>query len=98
MGSTMKYYYKPVRELPTGRGFADFVYIPKKEYSATYPVLLVELKWNKTAHTAINQIKDKKYPDRLKQYSENILMVGISYDKRSRGYGCVIEKDDIKSL
>ena len=30
--SSMEYYFKPVRELPTGRGFADFVFIPKPEY------------------------------------------------------------------
>ena len=89
---TMKYYYKPVRELPTGRGFADFVYIPKKEYSDTYPILLIELKWNKSAETAINQIKEKKYTDSLTQYSGNILLVGINYDKHDKKYSCMIEK------
>ena len=49
--SSMQYYFKPIRELPTGRGFADFVYIPKPEYKADYPALVVELKWNKTADT-----------------------------------------------
>lgn len=43
--STLKYYFKPIRELPTGREFADFVYIPKLEYKDYYPALLVELKW-----------------------------------------------------
>ena len=42
--SAMQYYFKPVRELPTGRGFADFVFIPKPEYKSTYPALVVELK------------------------------------------------------
>ena len=56
--SSMQYYFKPVRELPTGRGFADFVYIPKPEYKADYPALVVELKWNKTADTALQQIKE----------------------------------------
>ena len=45
--SAMKYYFKPVREMPTGRGFADFVFIPKQEYVMDYPALVVELKWNK---------------------------------------------------
>lgn len=40
----MQYYFKPVRELPTGLGFADFVFIPKPEYKSTYPALVVELK------------------------------------------------------
>ena len=26
----MQYYFKPIREFPTGRGFADFVFIPKR--------------------------------------------------------------------
>ena len=43
----MQYYFKPIRELPTGRGFADFVFIPKKEYANEYPALVTELKWNK---------------------------------------------------
>lgn len=51
--SSMQYYFKPIRELPTGRGFADFVYIPKPEYKADYPALVVELKWNKAADTAL---------------------------------------------
>ena len=64
--SAMKYYFKPIRELPTGRGFSDFVFIPKEEYRVDYPALVVELKWNKSAHTALQQIKDKKYPESLK--------------------------------
>ena len=42
--SAMQYYFKPIRELPTGRGFADFVFIPKPEYKDDYPALIVELK------------------------------------------------------
>ena len=61
--SAMQYYFKPVRELPTGRGFADFVFIPKPEYKSDYPALVVELKWNNSAVSALQQIKDRKYPD-----------------------------------
>lgn len=82
-----------VRELPTGRGFADFVYIPKPEYKADYPALVVELKWNKTADTALQQIKDRKYPQSLEQYTGNILLVGINYDKKTKEHSCVIEND-----
>ena len=38
--SAMQYYFKPVRELSTGRGFADFVFLPKPEYTNDYPALL----------------------------------------------------------
>ena len=88
----MKYYFKPIRELPTGRGFADFVFIPKPEYRQDYPALIVEPKWNKNASTAIKQIRDKKYPDSVLQYSGKILLVGISYDKAVKEHSCVIEK------
>lgn len=90
--SAMKYYFKPIRELPTGRGFADFVFIPKEEYRVDYPALVVELKWNKSAHTELQQIKDKKYPESLLQYTGNILLVGINYDKKSKAHECVIEE------
>ena len=89
---TMNYYFKPVRELPTGRGFADFVYIPKPEYINDYPALVVELKWNQTAETAMQQIKEKKYPDSLRGYTGNLLLVAINYDKKTKKHQCLIEK------
>lgn len=90
--SAMQYYFKPIRELPLGRGFADFVFIPKEQYAEYYPALLVELKWNKNAETALQQIKEKKYPASLQNYAEDILLVGINYDKKSKQHKCVIEK------
>jgi hypothetical protein len=90
--SAMQYYFKPIRELPAGRGFADFAFIPKTEYAAEYPALLIELKWNKDANTAIQQIKEKKYPAALEEYGGDILLVGINYDKKSKEHQCVIEK------
>jgi len=90
--SAMQYYFKPVREFPTGRGFADFVFIPKPEYVKDYPALIVELKWNKNAETALEQIKDKKYPESVKQYAGELLLVGINYDKETKEHQCIIEK------
>ena len=89
---TLDYYFKPVRELPTGRGFADFVYIPKPAYGEDYPALVVELKWNKSAETALQQIKEKRYADSLQDYVGNILLVGINYDKKAKEHTCSIEK------
>lgn len=88
----MQYYFKPIRELPTGRGFADFVFVPKPEYKNDYPALIVELKWNKNAQTAMMQIKDKKYPSSILNYTGDILLVGINYDKNSKEHQCLIEK------
>ena len=90
--SAMQYYFKPVRELPTGRGFADFVFVPKPEYRNDYPALVVELKWNQTAETAMQQIKEKKYPDSLRGYTGNLLLVAINYDKKTKKHQCLIEK------
>lgn len=89
--SAMQYYFKPVREMPTGRGFADFVFLPKPEYIQQYPAMVVELKWNKSAQTALNQIADKKYPESLRQYTGEVLLVGINYDKNSKKHECGIE-------
>ena len=89
--STLDYYFKPVRELPTGRGFADFVYIPKPMYREDYPALVVELKWNKSAATALQQIKEKRYTESLRDYAGEILLVGISYDKKTKEHTCSIE-------
>lgn len=93
--SAMKYYFKPVRELPSGRGFADLVFLPRKEYPEL-PALLVELKWNKSAKAAIGQIKDKKYTAALEQYTGDILLVGINYLKKETRHQCLIEKCEIK--
>lgn len=90
--STMQYYFKPIRELPTGRGFADFVFLPKPEYRNDYPALIVELKWNKKAQTAMQQIKDKKYSASILDYTGNILLVAINYDKDSKEHECLIEE------
>lgn len=90
--SAMKYYFKPIRELPTGRGFADFVFVPKHEYVNIYPALLVELKWNQSAETAIAQVKERKYPSALESYTGKILLVGINYDVKTKEHQCRIEE------
>lgn len=88
----MQYYFKPIRELPAGRGFADFVFLPKPEYRGDYPALVVELKWNKKVQTAMQQIKERKYPLSILNYTGNILLVGINYDKDNKEHQCLIEK------
>ena len=78
------------RELPTGKGFADLVFIPRK--NVTSPALIIELKYNKDADTAIDQIKRKNYPSKLQQYAGNLLLVGINYDRQTKTHTCHIEK------
>ena len=90
--STMQYYFKPTRELPTGRGFSDFVFLPKPEYRYDFPALVVELKWNKNAETALDQIKRQHYPASIASYTGDILLVGVNYDKKTKVHECRIEK------
>jgi len=90
--SAMQYYFKPIREFPAGRGFADFVFIPKPEFQKFYPALVVELKWNKDVKTALDQIKDRKYPDSVACYAGELLLVGINYNEKTKEYECRIEK------
>lgn len=92
--SAMRYYFKPIREMPTGRGFADFVFIPKAAYAGEYPTLLAELKWDRNAKAAIRQIKERNYLSALEAYTGDILLIGINYDKKSKKHQCLIEKAD----
>ena len=80
--------YTLVRELPAGKGYADMAFIPKSDK----PAMLVELKWDKDAETAITQIKEKKYPKGLEKYRDRLLLVGISYDTKTRKHSCKIEQ------
>lgn len=70
--------YTLIPELDTGKGYADLVYIPKKP---DLPALLVELKYEKDANTAIEQIHRQKYPERLEHYRGKLILVGINYDR-----------------
>lgn len=87
-------YYTIIRELPTGKGFADICLIPRKLY-ADKPAAVIELKWDKSAVGAIAQIKDKHYVDALKDYQGNLLLAGIDYNKKTKKHTCVIEKMEI---
>lgn len=89
--SAFSYYHRPIREFPSGKGFADIVYLPRAGYP-NRPVLVVELKWDKSVETAIAQMKKRQYPESLKDYAGEILMVGISYDKKTKEHICKIEQ------
>ena len=84
--------YRLIREMPTGHGFADIVFLPLP--SVNKPALVIELKYDKSADTAIRQIKERGYTKALEGYSGEILLVGINYDKNNKNkpHSCVIEK------
>lgn len=78
-----------IDELPSGHGYADVVFFPKK--ASSMPLLLIELKWNKSDKGAIEQIKNNDYPQALKDYGGDMLLVGINYDVKSKKHTCKIE-------
>ena len=78
------------REVPLGEGFADVVFIPKKNVDK--PALVVELKYDKSADKALNQIYEKQYADELADYTGSALLVGINYNSKMKEHSCVIEE------
>lgn len=86
-------YYNIIRELPSGKGYADFAFIPRKN-AGERPAMILELKWDKSADSAIKQIIEKRYAGKLAGYGDKILLVGINYDKDSKDkkHECVIEE------
>ena len=78
------------RELATGKGFADLVLIPRKNVDS--PAIVIELKYDKAVDTAIEQIKRRQYPAKVAQYTDRLLLVGITYDRDSKRHHCRIER------
>lgn len=94
---TLAYYfarkdYRIIREMPAGYGFADMVFVPLP--GRDKPAMVIELKWNKKCETALDQIRDKKYIEALDGYKGEVLLVGISYEKRSENkkHVCKIDR------
>lgn len=82
--------YLKIEEMPSGKGIADVVYIPKP--MTPDPALLIELKWNKSSGGALEQIKAKKYMTVLKPFEGNLLLIGINYDAATGKHTCSIER------
>ncbi|MBR6981386.1 MAG: PD-(D/E)XK nuclease domain-containing protein [Prevotella sp.] len=66
------------------------VLIPRKNVDK--PALVIELKYDKDAVAAIDQIKHRRYPEKVAQYIDNLILVGINYDKQQKTHECHIEK------
>lgn len=78
------------RELASGKGFADLVLIPRKNVDS--PALIIELKYNQDADAAIDQIKRRQYPAKVVEYTDNLLLVGINYNRETKQHTCHIER------
>ena len=82
--------YTLIRELPAGKGYADVVFLPRR--NSEKPAMIVELKCGKSTRTALDQIRERRYAEALEEYKGNLLLVGINYEKESKEHQCEIEK------
>ena len=82
--------YTMIRELPSGKGFADIAFVPRRHSSK--PAFIVELKWisHQQAQSARSDLK--QYEGALAEYKNNLLLVGINYNRKNKRHECVIEK------
>jgi hypothetical protein len=81
--------YYVEREMKTGKGYCDYMFIPKKKGK---PAIVMELKVDEDCYAALEQIKEKNYAQRVKEYTDNVILVGICYEKKEKKHTCVIEK------
>ena len=81
--------YTVSREVTAGKGFADMIYVP---FVPGLPALVIELKRNDKAESAIDQIRKKEYFRSLDNYKGEILFVGINYDEKEKTHTCIIER------
>ena len=84
--------YTVIKEMTSGKGFADVVFIP---FVPDIPAMIIELKHNKCAESAIDQIRNKKYFDSLKDYKGGLLFVGVNYDEKDKTHECRIERFEV---
>lgn len=82
-----------VRELPAGKGFADLVFVPRP--SSPLPAVIVELKRDASPHDALAQIHERDYVHGLAGLACDAVLVGISYDSKTKVHSCKIEQTEI---
>lgn len=80
--------YQMLREEKSGKGYCDYLFSPKNNRD---PAIILELKVDESGERAIEQIKHKKYIQRVEHYPE-ILLVGINYDRKNKKHECRIER------
>lgn len=81
--------YTVVREMTAGKGFADVVFIP---FTDNDPAIIIELKRNSSADSALSHIRNRRYFDSLSHYKGNLLFVAINYDEKDKTHSCHIER------
>ena len=69
-------------------------FIPRTN-AGNRPAMIVELKYNQSADSAITQIKEKRYQGALSGFHGKVLLIGVNYDSDGRDnkkHTCVIEE------
>ena len=70
--------------------FESLEYESLKDYKALYKYIREII--DKSAGSAINQIKEKNYLQFFKDYKGEVLLVGINFSKDTKTHQCIIEK------
>lgn len=82
-------YYNVEREAKSGKGYCDYLFLPKKK---GIPAIVLELKTGSSCDEAISQIKERDYLRKVKEQGiRDVLLVGINYDKKKH-HQCRVER------
>ena len=89
---TYRDHYIKLEELPSGTGYVDMAYIPKK-YDPS-PALIIELKAGGTPEDALRQMRSRNYASTIEGLGESLLLVVITYEKddKTKPHHCLIER------
>lgn len=72
-----------------GKGIADCLMLPRRP---DLPGIILELKYNSSAQTALRQIREKNYIAAIPKDIRHVILVGINYDKKSKKHECNMEE------
>ncbi len=88
---TYRDHYVKLEELPSGTGYVDMAYLPKK-YDPS-PAMIIELKAGGTPEEAIGQMRSRNYASSVEGLGSKLLLVAITYDKddKAKPHHCMIE-------
>ena len=89
---TYRDHYIKLEELPSGTGYVDMAYIPKK-YDPS-PPLIIELKAGAAPEEAMAQMRSRNYASSVEGIGANPLLIAITYDSadKTKPHHCLIEK------
>lgn len=80
--------YTVEREAKSGKGYCDYLFLPRRPGK---PALILELKTDGSCEEALTQIRKRNYLEKAADFEE-VLLVGICYDRKEKKHHCKIEK------